>query len=56
MEKKRYCSDCDYYVPGGIDPNCLVPGKKAWSTRCTCPIKEACDSFIPKDNLKHKTQ
>lgn len=49
MEEKRYCGDCDWYIPGGKDPNCANPTKLG-NSRCTCPIKEACKAFVPRED------
>lgn len=49
MEEKRYCGDCDWYIPGGKDPNCTEPSKIG-NARNTCPIREACSRFLPRDS------
>lgn len=50
MSEKRYCGDCDWYIPGGKEPNCLNPTKLG-NARNVCPIREACSLFVPRDYL-----
>ena len=51
MEEKKYCGDCDWYIPGGKEPNCANPTKLG-NGRYTCPIREACKAFVPKTDCQ----
>jgi hypothetical protein len=42
MQIKR-CGVCVYYVPGGVERNCLK--KKTNEKKATCPLMDACSQF-----------
>ena len=48
MEEKKYCGDCDWYIPGGKEPNCANPTKLG-NSQYVCPIREACKLFVPRE-------
>lgn len=46
----KYCGDCGYYVPGGVEENCVIRfGSRKTST---CPLREACESFVDKSEME----
>lgn len=55
MEEKKYCGDCDWYIPGGKEPNCANPTKLG-NSRYVCPIREACKLFVPREGWIVETE
>lgn len=41
---KKYCCDCEHYVPGGSEYNCLAAVKV--NDRAVSALKEACNMFV----------
>ena len=44
---KRYCCECDHYIPGGGERNCnlIIPYNKG----AVCALKEACIRFVERE-------
>ena len=50
---KKYCCDCDRYVPGGSEYNCLAAVKA--NNRSVSALKEICDMFIDREEREEIT-
>lgn len=49
-----YCMDCGHYIPGGSERNCNAAEKTILSS--VCPLKEACNKFIPRDTSQDEIE
>lgn len=51
----KRCMDCEWYVSGGVENNCIAPNRKI---RChnisVCALKEACDNFKEREETKQE--
>lgn len=43
---KKYCMDCEHYIPGGGEHNC-TNAVKTYDSH-VCALKEACGSFVER--------
>lgn len=46
----NYCGDCGHYIPGGVEANCRL--RFGCRKTSTCPLREACGSFVPKEEME----
>ena len=50
----NYCGDCGHYIPGGVEENCRI--RFSCRKTSTCPLREACENFIHKDEMEKETE